>query len=167
MEKSNQQPMPEDCPARGESVDLLFYRVERLTGSVSRERHEPQAGPASCLSNPASKGVDASGEAFVIAEPKTEATAQGEDAKGLPGSESVARAEGDTSNEGGPKGSCRTNYEGQAGRQAQRQEVLADHSGVGLAHSIREQGASPDSGEGANRATQLAQATSPVRKTDK
>jgi hypothetical protein len=55
----------------------------------------------------------------------------------------VARAEGDTSNEGGPKGPCRTNYEGQAGREAQRQEAPTDRSGVGLAHSIQPQGKTP------------------------
>jgi hypothetical protein len=148
-------------------VDLWFYRVKRSTRSVSREKHEPQAGPASCLSNSASKVQDASGEAVLCAEPKTETTDKGEVVEGLPGSKSVARAEGDTSNEGGPESSCRTNYEGQAGKQAQRQGATADDSGVGLAHSIQGQGASPDAGEGANRTTQPAQATSTVRMTDK
>lgn len=146
-------------------MDLWFFRVERRMGSVSREKREPQAGPASCLSNSASKGIDAGGEAVFVDEPKTDATAQGEVAEGLPGSKSVARAEGNTTNEGGPGGPCRTNCEGQAGREAQRQEVPPDLSGVGLAHSIHGQGASPHYGEGANRATQPAQATSPVRMT--
>jgi hypothetical protein len=79
----------------------------------------------------------------------------------------VARAEGDTSNEGGPKGPCRTNYEGQAGREAQRQEASTDRSGVGLAHSIQPQGENPEAGEGANRATQSAQATSTARKAER
>jgi len=167
MEKSNQQPEPEDCPAKGDSVELGLCRVERLPGSVSREKREPQAGPASCLSNSASKELDASGETVNVVEPKTEVTVQGEVAEGLPGSQSVARAEGDTSNEGGPGGSCRTNCEGQAGREAQRQGAPPDFSGVGLAHSIQGQGRNPDLGEGANRATQSAQETSPVRKTGK
>src|ERR1039457_5096874 len=131
MEKSNQQPKPEDCPPKGEPVDLWYYRVERSKGSASREKREPQAGPASCLSNSASKVADASGEAVLLAESKTEMTVTGEVVKGLPGSKSVARAEGTTSNEGGPKGPCRTNYEGQAGREAQRQRAPTDHSGVG------------------------------------
>jgi len=149
-------------------VDLWFYRTERATRSVSREKHEPQAGPASCLSNSASKILDASGEAVLCAEPKTEATVTGEVAEGLPGSKSVARAEGNTSNEGGPEGSCRTNYEDQAGKEAQRKEASSDLSGVGLAHSIQGQPrpVGADTGEGANRATQSAQATSPVRKTE-
>src|ERR1022692_4403010 len=111
MEKSNQQPKPEDCPPKGEPVDLWYYRVERSKGSVSREKREPQAGPASCLSNSASKVADASGEAVLLAESKTEMTVTGEVVKGLPGSKSVARAEGTTSNEGGPKGPFRTNYD--------------------------------------------------------
>src|SRR5712671_4683575 len=121
MEKSNQRPMPEDCPTKGEPVDLWFFRVKRLAGSVSREKREPQAGPASRLSNSASKVSDASGEAVIMAEPKTEATAPGEVAEGLPGSKSVARAEGSTWNEGGLEWSRRTNYASQAGRPVQRQ----------------------------------------------
>lgn len=148
-------------------MDLWFFRIERSAGSVSREKCEPQAGPASCLSDSASKVLNASGEGVLLSEPKTEVAAQGEVAEGLPGSKSVARAEGDTSNEGGPEGSCRTNCEGQAGKQTQRQEASADPSGVGLAHSIQRQGTGPDSGEGANKATQSAQATRTGRKTDK
>src|SRR5262245_19358707 len=167
MEMSNQQPKPEDCPAEGEPVDLKYFRVERQSGSVSREKREPQAGPASCLSNSASKGTDASGESVERDKPKIEVTGKGEVTENLPGSQSVARAEGNTSNEGGPENPCRTNCESQAGRQTQRQEVSAGYPGVGLVHSIQEQGVSPDLGEGANRATQSAQATSAVRKTDK
>ena len=148
-------------------MDLWFFGVEQSPGSVSREKHEPQAGPASCLSNSASIVHDASGDGVRWPEPNTQTSVTGEGVEGLPESKSVACAEGDTSNEGGPEGSCRTNCEGQAGRRTQRQEVSADLSGVGLAHS--DQGQSPakgtDSGEGANRATQPAQATSAVRKT--
>jgi len=165
MEMSNQQPEPEDCSTGGGSVDLWFYRVERPSRSVSREKREPQAGAASCLSDSASKVPNASGDAVILAEPKTEVTAQGEVTVGLPGSKSVARAEGNTSNEGGPEGPCRTNYEDQAGRAAQRQEAPPDVSGVGLAHNIPGQGANPDLGEGANNLAKLTQATSAVRKT--
>ena len=123
MEKSNQQPRTEDCLAEGEPVDLWFYRVKRPSGSVSRDKREPQAGPASCLSNTASKEIDASGDGVKMSEPKTESPAKGEGLEGLPGSQSVARAEADTRNRGGPESPCRTNYEGQAGRMAQRQEA--------------------------------------------
>ena len=148
-------------------MDLWFYRVERATRSVSREKCEPQAGPASCLSDSASKELAARGEAINLAEPKTNATEEGEDAEGLPGSKSVARTEEHTWNEGDPEGACRTNCEGQAGKRAQRQEALAAPPGVGWAHSNQGQTriVGSDLGEGANKATQPAQETSPVRKT--
>ena len=117
MEKSNQLPKTEGCLAEGEPVEPWFYRVERPSGSVPRERREPQAGPASCLSNSASKELEASGQAVNLAEPETELTDKGEVREGLPGSKSVARIEGDARNEGGPESPCRTNCEGQAGRE--------------------------------------------------
>ena len=101
-----------------------------------------------------------------MSESKTNSSAKGKDGKGLPGSESVARTEGNTPNEGDPKSPCRTNYEGQAGREAQRQEALSGAPGVGLVHSSQQQGASPEADEGANRSTQSAQATRTVRTTE-
>jgi RNA-directed DNA polymerase len=147
-------------------VDLWFYRKERSLRSVSTEKREPQAGPASSLSNSASRSTTASGEGVFVSESKTNSSAQGKDEEGLPGSESVARAEGNTRNEGDPKSPCRTNYEGQAGREAQPKEVPPGASGVGLVHSSQQQGASPEAGEGANRSTQSAQATRTVRTTE-
>jgi RNA-directed DNA polymerase len=44
--------------------------------------------------------------------------------------------------------------------------VLPGASGVGLVHSSPQPGASPEAGEGTNRSTQSAQATSPVRTTE-
>src|SRR5439155_21754659 len=92
---------------------------------------------------------------------------EGENIEGLPGSKSVARAEADARNRGGPESPCRTNDEGQAGREAQRQEAPPEFPGFGLAHSIQPQGASPEAGEGVKKATQLAQATSTVRTTER
>src|ERR1017187_3984083 len=100
MEKSNQQPKTEGCLAEGESVDLWFYRVERPSRSVPREKREPQAGIASRLSNSASKVSDASGDGVSLPEPKTNTPVQGEGVEGLPGSQSVARAEGNARNRG-------------------------------------------------------------------
>jgi hypothetical protein len=148
-------------------VDLWFHRVKRPSRSVPREKREPQAGPASCLSNSASKVLAASGDGVCIPEPKTETPDSGEGVEGLPGSESVARAEGGARNRGGPESPCRTNCEGQAGREAQRQEASPDAPGVGLAHSIPQQGVSSEAGEGANKSTQSAQATSAVRTTER
>src|SRR5437867_5493619 len=167
MEKSNQLPKTEDCSAEGEPVDLLFFRVKRPSRSVSRDKREPQAGPASRLSNSASKVQDASGDGVRLPEPNTKMAAQGEAIEGLPGSKSVARAEADARNRGGPESPCRTNYEGQAGKEAQRQEAPPESPGVGSAHSIQPQGASSEAGEGTDKSTQLAQATSTVRTTER
>src|SRR5947208_3284040 len=169
MEKSNQLPKTEGCSAEGEPVDLLYYRVERPSRSVSRDKREPQVGPASCLSNSASKAADASGDGVSVPEPKTETPVKGEGVEGLPGSKSVARAEADARNRGGPESPCRTNYEGQAGRVAQRQEAPSGPPGVGSAHSIQPQSrqGGTDAGEGADKSTQSAQATSTVRTTER
>lgn len=150
-------------------MDLWFYRVERLKGSVSREKHEPQGGPASSLSNSASIVPNASGEGVIHPEPRTKVTANGEVALGLPGSKSVARAEGNTSNEGGPEGPCRTNCEGQAGKEAQRQGVPSDLSGVGLANSIQGQPrkSGPTLEKGPTEQREPAKETSLARKAKK
>jgi hypothetical protein len=78
----------------------------------------------------------------------------------------VARTEADARNRGGPESPCRTNCEGQAGRAAQRQEAPSDAPGVGSAHSIQRQGASPEVGEGADVLAKPTQATRAVRTTD-
>jgi hypothetical protein len=166
MERSNQPPKTEDCLAEGQPEDLWFFRKERLSRSVSRDKREPQAGPASGLSNSASKSSTASGDGVLLSESKTNPSVKGKDGEGLPGSKSVARAEGNTRNEGDPKSPCRTNCESQAGREAQRQGVPSGPSGVGLVHSSQQQGASPEAGEGANNLAKLTQATSAVRMTD-
>ena len=167
MEKSNQLPKTEGCSAGGEPVDLWCHRVERPSRSVSREKREPQAGPASRLSNSASKAAGASGDGVSVPEPNTETPVYGEGVTGLPGSKSVARVEADAWNRGGPESPCRTNCEGQAGKTAQRQEAPSGAPGVGLAHSRPRQDAGPEAIEGANKTTQSAQATSTVRATEK
>ena len=159
MERTNQPPKTEGCSREGEPPDLWFYRLKRPSRSVPRETREPQAGPASGLSNSAPKGFHASEDGVVLSELNIPTPAPGEGEGGLPRSESVARAEGGVQNRGGPESSCRTNYEGQAGRAAQRQEAPSGEPGVGLAHSIRPQGERPEAAEGANRSTQSAQGT--------
>jgi hypothetical protein len=166
MERSNQPPKAEDCLADGQPVDLWFYRKEQPSRRVSTAWCEPQAGPASGLSHSASRRITASGEGVFVSKSNTNPSVHGKDGKGLPGSESVARAEGSTWNEGDPKSPCRTNCEGQAGRKAQRQGVLSGDSGGGLVHSSQQQGLSPEAGEGTNRSTQSAQATRTVRTTE-
>ncbi len=169
MEKSNQLPKTEDCSAEGEPVDLWFFRVKRPLRSVSRDKREPQAGPASRLSDSASIVQGASGDGVCLPEPKTKTPVDGEGVEGLPGSKSVARAEADARNRGGPESPCRTNYEGQAGRVAQRQEATPGAPGVGSAHSIQTQSrqGGTETGKGADRSTQSAQETSTVRTTER
>ena len=86
MEKSNQLPKTQGCLAEGEPVDQWFDRLERPSRSVPREKREPQAGPASRLSNSASKVLAASGDGVSLPEPNTETPADGEGVEGLPGS---------------------------------------------------------------------------------
>ena len=162
MERSNQPPKTEDCSVEGQlPVDLHCYRRERPLRSVSREKREPQAGPASGLSNSASKFPNAGGDVVLSTEPKMCATGKGEVVHNLPGSKSVARAEGDARNWGGPEGSCRTNYESQAGKEPQTKAAAPeDPQGVRSAHSTME------ASEGVDTLTRSAQATSPVRMTE-
>jgi hypothetical protein len=167
MEKFNQLPKTEGCLAEGEPVGLWFDRVERPSRSVPRERRESQAGPASCLSNSASKLLIASGDGVCLPKPKTERPAYGEGLEGWPGSKSVARAESSARNRGGPEMSRRTNYASQAGMLLQRQgEATEAVWGVGSAHSRSWQGEGPDMAEGADNLAKPTQATSSVRTTE-
>ena len=166
MEKSDKLPKTEGCSTKGEPVDLHYYRSERWKRSVLRNKREPQAGPASGLSNSASKNSDANGDGVLLSASNTDSAAQSQAEEGLPGSKSVASEEGTTRNEGGLASPCRTNYEGQAGRNTQRQEASSGPPGVGLTHSIQPQDSSLEAGEGVNRTTQSTQATSPVRVTE-
>jgi RNA-directed DNA polymerase len=149
------------------AVDLKYYRVERRSRSVPREKREPQAGPASGLSNSAPKIPNAGGDVVLFTEPNNAETDKGKVQANQPGSQSVARAEGDARNWGGPESSCRTNYESQAGEAAPRKEArFEDPPGVGSVHSIPRQGARPEAGEGADTLARTAQATGPVRVTE-
>jgi hypothetical protein len=84
MERSNQPPKTEGCLAEGQPVDLWFYRKERPSRSVSTGKREPQAGPASSLSNSASRESQASGQDVVMDESNTKSSNKGEDEEGLP-----------------------------------------------------------------------------------
>ena len=119
--------------------------AEQPSGGVHRDKRGPQAGVAPCLSNTASKGIAAGGDRIICLEPNMKETAKGEVSGGLPGSESVARAEDGTRNLGDPTDSRRSNCGNQAGRQTQRQEEDADgRSGVRSTHSSSETGEGVD-----------------------
>ena len=145
-------------------MDLGFCRLERPSRSVPRERREPQVGVAS-LKQFSLERANAGGDGFSVPVPNIEASVKGEGVAGLPGSKSVAHTEANTRNRGGPESSCRTNYECQAGRAAQRQGVSSDSPGVGLACSIPWQGASPDTG-GRSQQVDEAHTGNPCRKND-
>ena len=167
MEKSNQQPKTQGCLAEGEPVDLWSHRVERPSRSVPRERREPQAGPASCLSHSASKVLAASGDGVCLSEPNTERPATGEGLESLPGSKSVAHAEGNARNRRDLELSRRTNCARQAGMPFQRQGEAAEAvRGVGSARSRSWQGAGAEMAQGADNLTKSTQATSSVRSTE-
>ena len=165
--RSNQPPQPECCRGEGQAkASKTGVPTEQPPGSVHRDKHGPQAGVAPRLSNPASKHSDAGGDDVALSEPNMMLAAKGEVRVSLPGSKSVARAEGVAWNLGGPGRSRRTNCESQAGRGAQRQEERPDASqGVGFVHSSPRQDASLEVGEGADRLTKSAQATR-CRKND-
>ena len=167
MEKSNQLSKTEDCLAEGELVDLRDYRLERPSRSVPRERREPQAGTASCLSNSASKVLAASGDGVCLSEPNTERPATGEGLESLPGSKSVAHAEGNARDRGDLELSRRTNCARQAGMPFQRQGEAAEAvRGVGSARSRSWQGVGAEMAQGADNLTKSTQATSSVRSTE-
>src|SRR5437764_9908286 len=167
MERSNQPPEPECCRGEGQAPPAKAGSgAEQLIGSVHREIRGPQAGVAPRLSNSASKPSDAGGDVVLPTQPKTNRAIKGEAQAGLPGSQSVAREEQAVRNLGDPVNSRRTNYEGQAGRTARRQEEQTEGKlGVGSLHSSSGQplqdGA--DVGQGSDQSTQPAQATSAVR----
>src|ERR1035437_457829 len=167
MERSNQPTEPECCRREGQAPTAKEGGgAERPVGGVHREIREPQAGVAPRLSNSASKPSDGGGQDVLSSEPKIRDAVKGEAWRSLPGSKSVAREEGTARNQGDPVFSRRTNYEGQAGREVQRQEGPTEGTpGVGSLHSSSRQGASPEMSEGGDRTTQSAQATSAVGTT--
>jgi RNA-directed DNA polymerase len=167
MEKSNQLPKTEGCLAEGEPVGLWILPGRTTVEKRTQGKARAASGSRILLKQFSLESARGKRGRCPITGTQNRDARSGEGVEGLPGSKSVARAEGVARNRGGPESPCRTNCEGQAGRAAQRQEVPSDPSGVGLAHSIQPQGASPEAGEGANKSTQSAQATSPVRTTEK
>ena len=168
MGRPNQPPQPECCREEGQATAPDGAGAEQPPGGVHRDRREPQAGVASRLSHSAPKRSDAGGEGVIPPKAHTEETAHGEVSKGLPGSQSVARAEDETWNLRGPADPRRTNCGSQAGKSNQRQEERTDGKpGFRSVHSsagARPRG--PDPHEGTDTSTQPAKETSAVRATD-
>ena len=167
MERSSQSPKTEGCSTEGqEPVDLWFYRSKRLSERRTQVPARAASGTRIPLKQSSLESLNTGGDEVTVAEPNTVQADNGEVRAGRSGSESVARAEGEARNRGGPTGPCRTNCEGQAGRGTQRQEAPSGQTGIGSPHSTPRQGASPEAGEGGDRLTQPAQVTRAVRKTE-
>jgi len=168
MGRPNQPPQPECCREEGQATAPDGAGAEQPPGGVHRDRREPQAGVASRLSHSAPKRSDAGGEGVIPPKAHTEETAHGEVSKGLPGSQSVARAEDETWNLRGPADPRRTNCGSQAGKSNQRQEERTDGKpGFRSVHSsagARPRGPHPH--EGTDTSTQPAKETRAVRATD-
>jgi len=167
MERSSQPPKTEGCSTEGqEPIELWFYRAKRPSERRTQVQARAASGTRIPLKQSSLESPDTGGDEVAVTEPNTARTDIGKAWAGRSGSKSVARVEGEARNRGGPTGSGRTNCESQAGRRAQRQEAPSGPSGVGSAHTTQRQGASPEAGEGADRLTQSAQATSAVRTTE-
>ena len=165
MGRPNQPPQPECCREEGQATAPEGAVAEQPPGGVHRDRREPQAGVAPRLSHSAPKRSDAGGEGVIPPKAHTEETAHGEVSKGLPGSQSVARAEDETRNLRGPADPRRTNCGSQAGKSNQRQEERTEgKSGFRSVHSsARARPRGPDPHEGTDTSTQPAKETSAVR----
>jgi len=167
MERSSQPPKTEGCSAEGqEPIDLWFYRSKRPSERRTQVQARAASGTRIPLKQFSLESPNTGGDEVAVTEPNTARADRGKAQAGRSGSERVARAEGEARNRGDPTGPCRTNCEGQAGRRVQRQEAPSGQSGVGSAHTTQPQGASPEAGEGTDRLTPSAQATSTVRTTE-
>ena len=169
MGRFSQPPRPECCSGEGQARDPEMRSVtERPLRSVHKDKHGPQGGVATSLSNPASKLLDAGGDGVQSPQPNMKETVKGKVSDSLPGSKSVARVESDDRNLGDPETLRRTNYGNQAGRGDQRQEDRPENDpGVRSVHSSSQQGPrGPEASEGADNATQPAKETKAVRTTE-
>ena len=159
--RSNRPPRPECCRAEGQakapdekgrkSNDCLEAYIGTGTGR-KRESHPAQA------IQPRNDTKTCRWGRRRIVGTQYGGNRKGEVSRDLPGSQSVACAEGVTRNLGDPAAPRRTNCGSQAGRPAQRQgEPAHGKLGVRLVHSNSRQGpGGPEASEGANTSTPSA-----------
>src|SRR6266581_64472 len=171
MERSNQPPKTECCREEGQVPkateasgpnDLLEAYTGQLTGRKQDSHPAKAIQPRDGINTQA-------GTQFPMMEPNTSQSATGEGQLGLPGSKSVAGEQRADRNLGQPVHSRRTNYEGQAGKPPQRQEVAAEgEPEIRLTHSSSEQSLpeGADSSQGVNVTSQPAKETGAVRMTE-
>src|SRR5437870_4648179 len=142
MERSNQPPKTECCRKEGQVPEATEASgpndlLEAYTGQLTGRKQDTH--PAQAI-EPRDGANTQAGTESPFTEPNTSQSATGEGQLGLPGSKSVAREERAARNLGDSAHSRRTNYESQAGRRPQRQEVAAESGqGIRLTHSSSQQ----------------------------
>ncbi len=150
MERINQSSIPVRCLIEGQG-NVRRKDPTRTTAGKRRQGKARAASGSRVLLKQFSLDTsqNTGGDELSYSELKTDGTATGNVADGLPGSESVACEEENAWNWGGPEISRRTNCEGQAGKAAQRQEVSSDgFQEFGSVHSGQRQGRSSEAGKG-------------------
>ena len=166
MERFNQPPRTEGCSVEGQEPGLTpagRTTIEKRTPGKARAASRTRLLLKRCSLERTRRKRGRCQQAGTL----HSRDRQGEGAGGLPGSQSVARAEDNARNRGGPEDSCRTHCEGQAGKDQQRRGVGPEGApGVGSAHSIQWQSASSEAGEGADVLAKFTQATCAVRETE-
>ena len=171
MERSNQPPKTECCQEEGQRPEALEASgsndlLEAYTGKLTGRKQDTHPAKAT---QPRDGTNTQAGTQFPKTEPNTSQSATGEGQLGLPGSESVACEQRADRNLGHPVHSRRTNYESQAGKLPQRQEVAAEgEPEIRLTHSSSEQSLpeGADSSQGVNVTSQPAKETGAVRTTE-
>ena len=154
---------------------IARWTAERMAHGQPYDRQAvyqfAQTGVAPGLSNSASRHIKPAEEDDVLPiGTQQELDRQGEGQDQLPGSKSVARAEGDARNMGRPENAHRTNYESQMGRAPQRQEEgPRSDRGLGSTHSSQPPSwsAKTQVGEGVDEHTQPTKETGHARKARK
>ena len=167
MEKSNQLPKTEGCLAEGEPVGLWILPGRTTVEKRTQGKARAASGSRILLKQFSLERARCKRGRCLITGTQNRDARLGEGVEGLPGSKSVARAEGDARNRGGPELSRRTNCASQAGMSFQRRGEAAEAvRGVGSARSRSWQGIGPEVAEGADSLTKSTQATSSVRSTE-
>ena len=171
MARSNQPPKPECCRTEGQA-QASTQETESQTTARKRTQGDSQAASGSRTSlkqsSPETTLKHAGGDAVASAEPNTEASATGEFAGDLPGSQRVAREARAVRKLGRPAAAPDANCGLQAGRPVQRQGEPAVHEqGIRPAHSSPGSGTrGPNPEQGAGTPTPPAQETRAVRTTE-
>jgi len=169
MERSNQPPKTECCRSEGQGGLPLEGKLARRAARKQTQVNSSAANASRTALKQFSldTNLNADGDGVDIPEPNTTATAKGEVAGDLPGSQSVADEKETSRNLGRPPISRRSNYENQPGSLIQpKGERARDEERIRSAHSSPDPSASLGPSQGADITTKPAQATRAVRTTE-